>query len=74
MGVVYNHMRYTKFIAVGAMCALLPSCGLLQSALRTPGSIMKSVGRTTGFINYEGADKVEKTEAERQEEEEQKIY
>lgn len=68
-------MKYTKFIAVGAMCSLLSSCALVQSVLRTPGTLLKAVGRTTGFnVKHEEPKKVEKTEAQKEEEEAEKIY
>lgn len=65
-------MKYTKLIVVGAICAVLPSCTMLQSAARLPGSLLKSVGRTAGMnVNDE---EPEKTEVEKQEEEANKIY
>ena len=68
-------MKYTKIIAVGAICAVLPSCSLLQSVLRTPGTLLRSVGRTTGFnVKHEAPKKIEKTEAQKEEEEAEKIY
>ena len=65
-------MKYTKLIAVGAICAVLPSCTMLQSAARVPGSLLQAVGRTAGLnVNNEES---EKTEVEKQEEEANKIY
>jgi hypothetical protein len=65
-------MKYTKFIAVGAFCAVLPSCALVKSAARIPGSLMKAVGRTAGMnVNN---DEPKKTELQKQEEEANKIY
>jgi hypothetical protein len=65
-------MKYTKFIAVGAFCAVLPSCSLLKSAARVPGSLMQAVGRTAG-LNVNNEEPM-KTDVERQEEEANKIY
>ncbi|MGJ8658057.1 MAG: hypothetical protein ACSHX6_16540 [Akkermansiaceae bacterium] len=65
-------MKYTKFIAVGAICAVLPSCALLKSAARIPGSLFGAVGRTAGLnVNNE---EPKKTEEQKLEEEESKIY
>lgn len=65
-------MKYTKFIAVGALCSVLPSCGLVKSAAKLPGSLLQSVGRTAG-MNVSN-DEVKLTEAEKEEAEELKIY
>jgi hypothetical protein len=71
-GYFANLMRYSKFIAVGAFCAVLPSCGLVKSAARIPGGLMKAVGRTAGMnVNN---DQPKMTELEKQEEEANKIY
>ncbi len=65
-------MKYTKLIAVGAICAVLPSCAILKSAARVPGSLFGALGRTAGFnINNE---EPKKTEIEKQEEEASKVY
>ena len=66
-------MKYIKFIAVGAICGVLSSCGLAQSALRIPGGLLKSVGRTAGF-NVKNEEDPKKTELQKQEEEASKIY
>ena len=66
-------MKYTKFIAVGAICAVLPSCSLLQSVLRVPGSLLQAVGRTAG-LNVKNEEAPKKTEVEKQEEEAEKVY
>jgi len=65
-------MKYTKIIAVGAICAVLPSCSLLKSVARVPGSLFGALGRTAGF-NIKN-EEPKKTELEKQEEEASKIY
>lgn len=68
-------MRYTKFIVVGAVCAVLPSCGLIKSVARVPGSLLQAVGRTAGMnVNHEEAKEDQKTELQKQEEEANKVY
>ena len=65
-------MKYIKFIAVGAICAVLPSCAILKSAARVPGSLLQAVGRTAG-LSVSNEEPM-KTDAEKQEEEASKIY
>lgn len=43
-------------IAPLALVLLLPSCGLIQSAARIPGSILGTARRTAG-VNYEAPEK-----------------
>ena len=43
-------------IAPLAIILLLPSCGLVQSAARIPGSILGTVRRTAG-VSYEAPEK-----------------
>lgn len=73
---LYLMMKYTKFIVAGMMCSLLSSCALVQSVLRTPGTLLRSVGRTTGFnVNNEELNKSGSTDIIKLEEkEEMKIY
>ncbi len=65
-------MKYAKFIVVGLICIVLPSCSLAQSALRIPGSLIQAVGRTAG-LNVSD-DEAPKTDMERHEEEASKVY
>ena len=65
-------MKLIKLSVLALACSTLSSCSLAQSALKLPGSILTAAGRTVGLpISHEEAPK---TEAEKQEEEEQKIY
>jgi hypothetical protein len=65
-------MKSIQLIALGAVCSVLSSCALAQSALRIPGSLLKSVGRTAG-LNVKN-EEPKKTEVQKQEEEAGKIY
>jgi len=64
-------MRIIKLITVGALCSVISSCALAQSALRLPGTLLQAAGRTTGFVNNEEAPK---TEIEKEAEKVDKIY
>lgn len=65
-------MKLTQFITVGVIATLLPSCGLLQSAVRLPTGLLKSAVRTTG-LNV-AHEEPEKTALQKKEEGEAKIY
>ena len=65
-------MKLIKLSVIALACSTLSSCSLAQSALKLPGSLLTAVGRTVGLpVNHE---ETPKTEAEKVEEEEQKIY
>lgn len=65
-------MKYSKLVVIGAICGVLPSCGVLKGVGQMGSGMMKSVGRTAG-MNVSN-DEPTKTEFEKQEEEASKIY
>lgn len=44
-----KNLRSLGFLSALIAFAALPSCGLVRSAAKVPGSIIKSVGRTVGM-------------------------
>ena len=64
-------MKAIKLLTLAALCSSLSSCALVKSSLKLPGSVLQTAGRTFGLVNHEEAPK---TEAQKQEEEEQKLY
>ena len=47
-------MKFSRISAL-ALLLLLPSCGLIQSAARIPGSLLGTVRRTAG-VSYEAPE------------------
>ena len=42
-------MKATRLILIAFCFSLLPSCALITSILKIPGSILKTAGRTVGI-------------------------
>ena len=55
-----------RYVLIGLALALLPSCGLINSALRIPGSLLQSVGRTVGVSSLTDVPAEPVTDAEEQ--------
>ncbi len=53
-------MKTIRLISVAFFLSLLSSCSLIQSILKVPGGVLKSVGRTAGmsFLTDEAPDPV----------------
>ncbi|BDS07706.1 hypothetical protein NT6N_27460 [Oceaniferula spumae] len=47
----YIPMRTICLLSSAVMLSLLPSCALVGSLLKIPGSILKTAGRTVGVSN-----------------------
>lgn len=50
-------MKSTRLLLVVICFSFLPSCSLLSSALKIPGSILKAAGRTAGIGLTDDASK-----------------
>ena len=48
-------MKIVRHLVIGLMLLLLPSCGLINSALKIPLGILKTAGRTVGVSNLTDA-------------------
>ncbi len=58
-------LQFLTSLTIALGCAFLTSCGLIQSAARVPGSLLKSVGRTVGMsVNHTTEPKQEQPAVE----------